>query len=98
MTDDCVVRSFGDAKPFHARYELRGIDSHVAVGVASWGGQEVTILSYDGDPGGGGGDAHPMISQLFCGRPIVFPSYQTHPENTVIFVCGDDRRLGPLCE
>ncbi len=62
----CVQRSFDDGKPFYAIYERMGLDSHVASGISRSTDGTVTILSYDGDPGGGGGDGQPVIDAQIC--------------------------------
>lgn len=43
-TDFCVVQAFQNGKAFHARYERRGTDSHVVVGLARSSSGIVVIL------------------------------------------------------
>jgi hypothetical protein len=62
----CVQRSLDGGLPFYAIYEQVGLDSHVASGVARSADGTVTIFSYDGDPGGGGGDGRPVIDAQVC--------------------------------
>lgn len=94
-TDFCVVQAFQNGKPFHARYERRGTDSHVAVGVARSSNGMVVILSYDGDPGGGGGDGRPVVKKSACEAPRVRPSPLTPRD--LPFECGSVRDLGYAC-
>jgi hypothetical protein len=52
-TDKCVANAHEQKKPFVARYDLRGIDSIVADGVAGNAEGEIYVFRYDSDPSGG---------------------------------------------
>ena len=52
-TDECVANGHARKRPFVARYDLRGIDSVVAEGVAGNAAGEVYVFRYDSDPSGG---------------------------------------------
>jgi hypothetical protein len=52
LATKCALRSFSEGKPFRVRYDLMGIDSDVAEGIASSAGGQVYELSFDGDPAG----------------------------------------------
>jgi hypothetical protein len=49
----CAVAAQKAAKPFRVRYDLRGIDSSVAVAIVRTPIGTVGTLSYDSDPSGG---------------------------------------------
>lgn len=66
---DCALSALEADMAFVLRVELQGIDSRV---VRAWVGQpgaRVWQLLYDGDPGGGGGDANPRIERWSCADP-----------------------------
>jgi hypothetical protein len=46
--DACVTTAFSSGQPFYARYDLQGIDSNVARGIASNADGEVMLLLWDG--------------------------------------------------
>ncbi len=49
----CAVAAQKAAKPFRVRYDMRGIDSSVAVAIVRTPIGTVGVLSYDSDPSGG---------------------------------------------
>jgi len=95
-TDACVIQAFMDERAFTARYALHGTDSSVALGVVGTAAGAVTLLLYDGDPGGGGGDDHPVISGNICegARPRSAPL----GPNDAPLDCDVTRPLGRICE
>jgi len=52
-TDQCVAKAREEKRPFIARYDLQGIDSIVADGVAGNAEGEIYVFRYDSDPSGG---------------------------------------------
>jgi hypothetical protein len=98
VSDECVVRALEGGSAFYARYERRGTDSHVALGVARSKSGALTLLQYDGDPGGGGGDRRPVIDASICAAPQLLPAIADRPEGTPPFMCGEGRSLGRVCE
>ncbi len=52
-TDKCVAKAHERKRPFIARYDLRGIDSIVADGIAGNAEGEIYLFRYDSDPSGG---------------------------------------------
>jgi hypothetical protein len=96
-TDDCVVKAFQDGKPFYARYERQGKDSHVALGVARASDGRIIFLHYDGDPDGGGGDGRPVVDASVCEAPRVHSSASSRPTGTAPLECGGQIQLGRLC-
>ena len=97
-TDECVTRAFEDGVAFHARYEARGIDSHVVLGIVRSASGTLTLLHYDGDPSGGGGDGQPVIDAAVCDDPRLPPTVSSRPEGTHPFTCGAERSVGRVCE
>jgi hypothetical protein len=96
QTDACVVEAFNAGKPFFARYERRGTDSHVAFGLVRGGDGVVTMLLYDGDPGGGGGDGRPVISGSVCEGPSALGGSSTADASPI--TCAASRSIGRVCE
>ena len=52
-SDKCVAKAHEEKRPFIARYDLRGIDSIVSVGLVGNDGGEIYVFRYDSDPSGG---------------------------------------------
>jgi hypothetical protein len=96
--DACVVDAFRGMKAFYARYEARGTDSHVVHGVLGSVTGLVTLLVYDGDPGGGGGDGRPVITANTCEESRLIADLSGRPEATPPFECGSVKDLGRICE
>src|ERR1035437_1851852 len=59
---DCALAVNKAGKPFRIRYDMRGIDSFVAVAFVRLPDGTVEDLSYDSDPAGGGGRAHEVVA------------------------------------
>ena len=98
QTDACVVDAFHAGKPFFARYERRGTDSHVAFGLVRGADGVVTMLLYDGDPGGGSGDGRPVILASVCEGPSAVDSLASLTANASPITCAASRSIGLVCE
>lgn len=68
---DCALTAFHEHKAFLVRFDLQGIDSAVAIGLAGTEEGVVTALFFDGDPSGGGGTSitRQVVSQRVCPTP-----------------------------
>lgn len=67
----CALRAFSERKPFRVRYNIQGIDSDVAGGLAMTRGGKLYGLSFDGNTDGLGGTSifHEHVSQTECPKP-----------------------------
>jgi hypothetical protein len=66
---DCVLTNDAARTPYVVFWNIQGIDSRVAsayVGLSGASGWQTRLLRYDGDPGGGGGDNHPLTTTRSC--------------------------------
>jgi hypothetical protein len=92
----CVVDSFGNHASFVAQIDQRGIDSRVITGIARDTAGQLTFLSYDGDPSGGGG-ARPRIDAFVCVNPSIDMSSSPENSQTAPFVCESQKAIGVIC-
>jgi hypothetical protein len=53
--DECVVHAFGSGDPFHARFNVLGIDSSLSKGILRAMSGRIYFLRFDSDQGGGSG-------------------------------------------
>jgi hypothetical protein len=67
---DCALAANKAGKPFRVRYDMRGIDSFVAVAFVRSPDGTVQGLNYDSDPAGGGGRAHEVVGVSQCPLPV----------------------------
>jgi hypothetical protein len=94
--DLCVGDGMRNDRSFYALYELVGIDSHIATGIAHTQHGEVILLEYDGDPKGGGSDRRPVIYAYRCETASLVPSVGR--EHGVLPVeCQKKISLGRTC-
>jgi len=66
---DCVAGAIIAGTPFQVQWDLQGIDSRVSralIGTAAGAGIQYRLLSFDGDPGGGGGSGNPHTATHLC--------------------------------
>lgn len=68
----CAMAAFTAGKSFHVRYDMQGIDSDVAIALASFGDGKVQTLLFDGDPDGQGGTwiFRQRVSRQPCPLPV----------------------------
>jgi hypothetical protein len=67
---DCALAANKAGKPFRVRYDIRGIDSFLAVAIVRTSIGTVGALQYDSDPAGGGGRAHEVVYPKRCPEPV----------------------------
>ena len=67
---DCALAANKAGNAFRVRYDMRGIDSFVAVAIVRAPSGAVGALQYDSDPMGGGGRAHEMVFPKRCPEPV----------------------------
>jgi len=67
---DCALAANKAGNAFRVRYDMRGIDSFVAVAIVRTPSGAVGELQYDSDPMGGGGRAHEMVYPKRCPEPV----------------------------
>lgn len=67
---DCALTAQAKGKSFRVRYDLQGIDSHVAVAIVRTPAGVVETLDYDSDPAGGGGWANQVVFPRPCPTPV----------------------------
>ena len=93
----CVVRALKEGRRFVSRHRLRGIDSHIELGLAGGDDGSVTMIRYDGDPGGGGGDGHPRITTVVCrgARPS---TPEEREAGQGLLACSEESSPRTLCE
>ena len=53
QVDKCALKASATKKPFRARYDLRGMDSSVAIGIVGTAGGDLYEVNFDSDPSGG---------------------------------------------
>jgi hypothetical protein len=70
VATECALAAQDAGKPFRVRYDIRGVDSFVAVGVVRTPIGTVGALQYDSDPAGGGGRAHEVVYPKRCPEPV----------------------------
>ena len=66
---NCVLAAIESKEPFVVVWDIQGIDSRVSrafYGISGDSGLAISSLSYDGDPRGGGGEAHPRTTTSSC--------------------------------
>jgi hypothetical protein len=68
----CGLVAFQQHKPFRVRYNVQGIDSNVAAGLALTEKGNLYEMSFDGDPRGGGGTSprRQRWSKELCPKPF----------------------------
>jgi hypothetical protein len=69
--DDCAVSVFMAGQPFFVSYDRMGTDSHLVRGLVQESSGLLSVVDYDGDASGGGGDGNPTIDQRACDSPLV---------------------------
>ncbi len=70
---DCVATALANQQTFKVQWDLQGIDSRVSralIGKAAGPGLQFQLLSFDGDPGGGGGVGNPHTTTFLCSNLI----------------------------
>ena len=70
VATECALAAQRAGKPFRVRYDIRGIDSFIAVAIVRTPIGTVGTLQYDSDPMGGGGRAHEVVSPKRCPEPV----------------------------
>jgi hypothetical protein len=65
----CALRAQAKMTPFRVRYDLRGVDSSVAIAMVRTPAGSLVAMSYDSDPSGGGGRFHGFIFPVPCPEP-----------------------------
>ena len=70
VATECALAAQRAGKPFRVRYDIRGIDSFIAVAIVRTPIGTVGTLQYDSDPRGGGGRAHEVVSPKRCPEPV----------------------------
>ena len=70
VASECALAAQRAGKPFRVRYDIRGIDSFIAVAIVRTPIGTVGTLQYDSDPMGGGGRAHEVVSPKRCPEPV----------------------------
>ena len=70
VATECALATQRAGKPFRVRYDIRGIDSFIAVAIVRTPIGTVGTLQYDSDPRGGGGRAHEVVSPKRCPEPV----------------------------
>ena len=66
----CALAAHQAGKPFHVRYDIRGIDSQVAIAIVRDATGNVSALAYDSDIQGGGGRGHQVVNSSACPKPF----------------------------
>jgi len=92
--DICVGEAFESKRPFFARYDQQGRDSKVTLGIAGDSAGNVTVLTWDSDPSGGGG-MDPVINGATCVGPKIGAGRAS--ETTPIVSCERQDSLGMVC-
>jgi hypothetical protein len=70
VATECALAAQRAGKPFRVRYDIRGIDSFIAVAIVRTPIGIVGTLQYDSDPMGGGGRAHEVVFPKRCPAPV----------------------------
>jgi hypothetical protein len=70
VATECALAAQRAGKPFRVRYDIRGIDSFIAVAIVRTPIGTVGTLQHDSDPMGGGGRAHEVVSPKRCPEPV----------------------------
>jgi hypothetical protein len=96
---DCVLARVAANEGFTVLWNRQGIDSRVArayAGVDRGTGYELRAYFYDGDPGGGGGDNHPLTTTMRCGGGLtaITPCSTTELESSLCITCAQSHLLG----
>ena len=94
--DLCVDDGLRNDRSFYALYELAGIDSHIATGIAHAQHGDVILVEYDGDPKGGGGDRRPVIHTYRCEKAS-FLSSVGRERGVLPVECQKKISLGRTC-
>ena len=71
--NECAFKSFREGKPFRVRYDERGFDSDISVGLAYTPEGKLYSLSFDGDPSEGRGGtswSRQRVGKLVCPSPF----------------------------
>jgi hypothetical protein len=68
---ECTLEANAAGRPFRVRYDIRGIDSQVAVGLVKTPNGHLYSLSFDGNPSGGGRTSllEQVVSVCSCPEP-----------------------------
>jgi hypothetical protein len=66
----CALRAQAKGKPFRIRYDQMGADSIAALAMVRTPAGRVSVLNYDSDPSGGGGQLHGLIYPTPCPEPV----------------------------
>jgi hypothetical protein len=66
----CALRAQAKRKPFRVRYDQMGVDSIVALAMVRTPAGSLSVLHYDSDPSGGGGELHGFIYPTPCPEPV----------------------------
>jgi hypothetical protein len=96
--DGCVVTAFSDGRAFYARYDVQGIDSLVARGIAGDPKGQVTLFLWDSDPGGGNADDAAVVDAQDCVGPGVKPSSERDSFEVLPLDCSSTTNLRRVCE
>lgn len=67
----CALQAQAESKPFRVVYDIMGYDAPVAGGIVRTPDGELYALSFDGDPGGGGGVSllGQRVTKSSCPKP-----------------------------
>jgi hypothetical protein len=85
-TDRCIADQTASGQAFYARYDMRGIDSLVALGALRDAAGRVSVLQWDSDPSGGG-NAGARIIEIVCGGDPPIQTPATRPDAAMEISC-----------
>jgi len=71
--NECALKAFGQRKPFRVRYDLRGLDSDISVGLVYTPDGKLYRLDFDGDPirgQGGTSWSRQRVGKTACPLPL----------------------------
>jgi hypothetical protein len=70
--NECCLKALRENHAFRVRYDLRGMDSDVSVGMVYTPGGKLYILTFDGDPQGQGGTSltRQRVGAVECSSPF----------------------------
>ena len=94
-TDQCIADQTARAAPFHARYDLQGVDSEVVLGVVRDAAGRASILLWDSDPSGGS-NVGAQITETVCGGAPPILTRITDPP-VVYPICRDSVSVSVVC-
>jgi hypothetical protein len=95
--DDCAVSAFMMNRPFFVSYDRRGTDSHLIRGLVGGTGGLVSVVDYDGNVSGGGGNGNPAIDQQACNAPSVSTTPGDRTLGEMPIACGSTGSYVRLC-